>query len=275
MYSESRSEKLHNEDAFYSGNTIWIVVDGASALCGGDLMKTGSDASWLSHAICDARQALADCASSIEDNLKSVLRALRDQFPACRDAMIPSCALAIARVNSDRRALEYFVLGDCSLMIETDKDVLVFSDPAVGTFDGKVIERMQQLVLEDGGSFLAKRQDQRIKDMLLSNRMMKNNPKGGYSIADLNADWFSSVQGELPLENVKRFALYSDGFDQLQSFSTMDNRAFLIHLFESPDTVIDELFVFQDEDAVCSRLPRLKKRDDTTLVLVDQTDFCS
>lgn len=273
MYSESRSEKLHNEDAFYGESPVWIVVDGASALCGGDLMKTGSDAAWLSHAICDANQTLADCASSIEDNLKCVLRTLHDQFPACMDVMIPSCALAIARVNSDRRSLEYFVLGDCSLMIETDKDVLLFSDPAVGTFDGRVIEMMQQLVHEDGGSFLAKRQDQRIKDMLLANRMMKNNPEGGYSIADLNGDWFSSVQGELPLECVKRFALYSDGFDQLQSFSTMDNDAFLNHLFESPDRVLDELFAFQDEDAACTRLPRLKKRDDTTLVLVDRNDF--
>lgn len=266
QFASTFSEKVHNEDALYADDTLWIVADGASAIGPGDCMKTGSDAAWLSHALADAHEAFKNFTMPLEELVRQQLIQLKKNFP--EDGISPSAAIAIARLNVERGKLETFVLGDCVILIETADGTIRISDDAVSHFDQKVIDRMVQISQSEGIPFLQTRQDERIRSMLAQNRSKKNTPYG-YSIIDLNANWPSSLQSEVDIKDVHAIALFSDGFDQLQEFMHLDNDAFMKMTLEDPSRAMDFLYFFQEKDADCLQLPRLKKRDDTTLVCAE------
>lgn len=59
----------------------------------------------------------------------------------------------------------------------------------------------------------------------------------------------------------------SDGMMQLREFRRLDNTDFLDLLYRRQSRCFPLLMELQEEDVRCRVLPRLKKRDDTTLVL--------
>lgn len=296
MNSLSRSEKNVNEDAIAIVRTsdhtsekvrlydrkpeqyfepvidedpdLWMVVDGASGLTKADHMHMQSDAGWFSHFLCAYLASHNDSKRTLSDLLKEACLQAKARFENCPEIEQPSCALAILRKNQVTDSYEYLVLGDCVLLIErTDHSVMRITDPNIGSFDQMAIDEMERLSEERHEPFLAQRPA--VHSILVHNRGMKNKPDG-YAIADLSTDWLGrQLTGFFPIEQFLQAALYSDGFDQLQSFLNLSDGGFAGYLFSrKADELIDELFEKQEQDADCSRLPRLKKRDDTSLILV-------
>lgn len=247
---------------------FWMVADGASGLTKADHMHMQSDAGWFSHFLCAYMICHHDPNRTLSELLEEACLKAANRFEACPEIEQPSCAIAILRKNPITNHYDYLVLGDCVLLIEqTDHSVKRITDPSIGSFDQIAIDEMKRLSLLKQESFLEQRPS--VHSLLVQNRSMKNKPDG-YAIADLSADWLGhELTGTLEAEQFFQAALYSDGFDQLQSFLHLSNEDFAHHLFSfSADDLVDELFKLQEQDADCSRLPRLKKRDDTSLILV-------
>ncbi len=306
MYSESRSQKKNNEDVIFASDTLWIVADAASGLTKSDYMQQGSDAAWFSNflvssiakqietkdqavASSDHSDDLKNSDLSLSQILANACKQAADLFPACSELEMPSAAIAILYKNKAKNQFEYLVLGDCVLLLETDT-VTKITDPTIAAFDQLALDFMAKSSQEKHQPFL----DQRplANAILIENRKKKNQP-GGYFIVDCSTRWLGhELVGTVPLDALKRAALYSDGFDQLQSFleadsfllaaSNQDEKmhteadakgntdpAFLDYIFANQDSVLDQLYDLQEQDATCTILPRFKLRDDTSLILVD------
>ena len=305
MYSESRTEKKHNEDVIYASDNLWIVCDAASGLTKTDWMHQGSDAAWFSHFLVDfivnalkpeTNQSAPSC--SLSEILASACQQASTIFPPCSELEMPSAAIAVLYRNVAQKRFEYLVLGDCVLLAElvnearsgstsrlvseekktgssSDEPALTthkITDPTIAHFDGMALDFMKGRSQKLHEPFLAQRP--LANEILIANRQKKNQPDG-YAIADCTIRWAGhELSGTFSLEALKRAALYSDGFDQLQDFLQADqiihsDQAFLNFIFDHQNEVLDLLYQKQNQDSSCEIIPRLKLRDDTSLILVD------
>lgn len=294
----SRSEKKRNEDAIMIANTnqqsasnrilnaqdvfttrfdqnpnLWIVADGASGLTQADHMHTSSDAAWFSHFLCRYLCDHHDESQTLSTLLAKACLCAKVQFEDCPELEQPSCAIAILRKNESHHCFDYLLLGDCVLFFKLKEpqsnacSYLKITDDRIADFDQRAIDEMVRLAKEKHESLIAQRPF--VQSILIHNRNMKNKPNG-YAIVDLSTDWLHQERtGSIEMERFEHAALYSDGFDQLQSFLDLDNQQFGEYLFcHQAQDLVDKLFQFQQEDSNCIRLPRLKKRDDTSLILI-------
>lgn len=292
MYSESRTEKKHNEDVIYASDNLWIVCDAASGLTKTDWMHQGSDAAWFSHFLVDfivstlKPETNQPVSSSLSEILASACQQAANLFPPCSELEMPSAAIAILYRNVAQKRFEHLVLGDCVLLADlvnaqkktgssSDGPALTtykITDPTIAHFDGMALDFMKARSQKLHEPFLAQRP--LANEILIANRQKKNQPNG-YAIADCTTRWAGhELSGAFSLEALKRVALYSDGFDQLQDFLQADqiihsDQAFLNFVFDHQSEVLDLLYQKQNQDSSCEIIPRLKLRDDTSLILVD------
>lgn len=153
-----------------------------------------------------------------------------------------------------------------------DSPVCKITDSTIASFDGIALDFMKARSQASNEPFLAQRL--LANEILIANRKKKNQPDG-YAIADCTTRWAGrELTGTIPLSALKRAALYSDGFDQLQTFlqadqTTQSDQDFLNYIFDHQSEILDLLHDRQEQDAACQILPRLKLRDDTSVILVD------
>lgn len=271
MYFESRTEKQENEDACYANDKFLIVCDGASSLSKINHLDPISDAAWFSHFLTREIARQNDDANSLSDLLAEICRQAGELYPQAPKEDMPSAAIAILRRNDLTGQFDWLVLGDCTLMMEIEEPdqekedrILCIRDETIAAFDDLAISQMQKLADQKHEPLLSQRPF--VHEILTRNRSLKNKPEG-YAIADLTDAWQEMEHaGSIPISSLKRAALFSDGFLQLQEFRYLDNTAFLETIFADPEKAMDDLHELQEQDAACEKLPRLKKRDDTTLV---------
>lgn len=294
----NRSEKKQNEDAITIAKTLkheisnqivspqdvltcrlddqanlWIVADGASGLTKADHMHIASDAAWFSHFLCWYLAVHNDVTKTLSALLEEACLCAKRQFEDCPELEKPSCAIAILRKNETLHCFDYLLLGDCVLFFQlkdpqsAEISYLKVTDDRIAEFDQRAIDEMARLAKQKNESMIAQRPF--VQSILIHNRNQKNKP-GGYAIADLSNDWLhQEITGCIRFDQFEHAALYSDGFDQLQSFLSLDNHQFGQYLFShNAQDQVDLLFVYQDADPNCIQLPRLKKRDDTSLILI-------
>ena len=263
IFQAGYSEKVWNEDVCAAAEDYAFVLDGASGLNETNRMGPMSDACWLVSSLKNWLILHIHEDRSLEEILRDGLRHLADQYGEYSGLESPSCTITIIRIRNDE--LEYYVLGDSLLLIETEDRLYSFCDEAVEQVEGLMIARMQELSIEKMKPFLEMRPY--VSDLLQKHRLMKNTPEG-YWICDLSGVGLShAMTGSLPLEEVRRCALMSDGMMQLKEFRNLDNEGFLDLLYRRKSRCFPLLMEFQEQDIRCRVLPRLKKRDDTTLVL--------
>lgn len=263
IFQAGYSEKVWNEDVYAAGKDYAFVLDGASGLNNVNRMAPMSDACWLVRSLKNWLLLHLQEDRSLQEILSEGLDILKEQYGECSGLESPSCTITCIRIREDK--LEYFALGDSLLLIETKDRLYSFCDEAVEKLDNLVIARMQELSFEKMKPFLEMRPY--VTELLQKHRLMKNTPEG-YWICDLSKVGLShALQGSLPLNSVQRVALMSDGMMQLRDFRNLGNKEFLDLLFRRKSRCFPMLMELQEQDVRCRVLPRLKKRDDTTLIL--------
>lgn len=275
MFLQELSAKTHNEDVWAAGPNYWLVLDGASGLKENRLPMAMPDAAYFVRALksqLESRLNDEACQSqSLEDVLAQSIQALHPDFDWIKKEDLPSCTVCLLRRN--KNDFEYLILGDSPLYLGLKGQTLCIADPAVGRLDDTVIALMQELASKHSGSFLAQRSHPDVRALLLANRMQKNKTDG-YAICDPSLDWKGrAIMGKVNAQDVKCAALMSDGFEQLRQFLQLDADAFLRHIQADPASCFEQLWTLQEQDADCLQLPRLKKRDDTTLLFLDFEDL--
>lgn len=171
-----------------------------------------------------------------------------------------STVVMVRRVNG---VLEYLVLGDSTFIVEVGSEVVAVSDKRIDNVGAELWEAMAALPT---GS--AEHQAARIRFVEHQRRM--RNRRGGYPIASNDPDAaYEALTGSVPVEDVGRAALLSDGATRFVEFG-LGSYADLLDILETstPARLFDIVRQAEAADPDGARWPRAKKRDDIAAVFL-------
>lgn len=171
----------------------------------------------------------------------------------------PAGMVVMARATGDD--FEYLVLGDSTLVIETNDGIKVVSDHRID--DVAAAEKAAMTALPVG---TPEHQAARIKFVRLQ-QSLRNKP-GGYWIGSTDpAAAYEAITGTVPASEIQRAALMSDGVTRFVEFDLGTWRELLAILDTyGPTTVFSRIRAAEAADPDGVRWPRAKKTDDVAVV---------
>lgn len=174
----------------------------------------------------------------------------------------PSAALAIVQVHDD--SLRYLVLGDVTLVIETNDGLLIVSDNRVNATASA--ERELADALPAGSSEKAEALV-RMKHAELAAR----NVPGGFWVAAADPNVVSqALTGEISTKTVTRVVLLTDGATRaVIPFRIYDWPSLLSAVItDGPDKLIEQIRRAENADPSAVQHPRNKIHDDATVAVI-------
>lgn len=270
----NESIKKVNEDIAYADENMAWVLDGATGLTDKKLTSFESDARWFVNEWDKYLKAnLNDKCKSIRNIVLEGIGIIRDKFykesglEYIEEIKRPSASISIVRKNED--IIEYFMLGDCTLLIkDIDNNVTRIKDILLEKFDNRAISEMLKVRDEKNISWVEARKI--INPILIENRLLKNT-QDGYWILEFNEEAVSHcIEGKFFHKEVKNLALMSDGFSAIVDTYKYFNEGELIERLiefgcEKTYKLIREI---EEDDKDLLKYPRLKKGDDCTIVFI-------
>ncbi len=167
----------------------------------------------------------------------------------------PSSTVVMVRRTLTR--VEYLVLGDSTLVLEVNGEVVTVSDRRIDSVGADLYRRM-------AGLPTGTPEHQAARIAFVENQRRMRNRAGGYPIAsnDPRAA-YEAVIGSYPAESVSRIALLSDGATRFVEFGLGSFRDALDILDSSqPYRLFDRVREAEASDPSGRRWPRAKRRDD-------------
>lgn len=172
----------------------------------------------------------------------------------------PSATVAILRTHDQR--VDYLVLSDALVAIETPTGIVVHTDPSV---DHAAAELKAAVLRERLGT---PEHAERKRAMVTGQRKLRN-VSGGYWVAAGNsAAADHAVTGSLPLGDVRRAAVLSDGAAVLVDYGLATWPDVLDFLTDSgPTGLIERVRKAEADDPSGKQWPRFKPSDDATAAI--------
>jgi len=250
-----------NEDWFSASPHLVVVLDGATART-----NTGCThgISWYAAHLGSAlSQGAADANLSLKDVLAAGIESVAALHPQCdlTHEGTPSAAVAMVRLQDGW--VDYLVLGDVSIVLDTSAGISAVSDERVS--QTAPIERR----IADGYSIGSVEKSEALVRMKHAELAMRNRP-GGYWIAAADPSAASqALARRIAIGSLRRFAVLTDGAARIVNvFGELSWRE-LLDLAEKdgPETVLRRVRVAEESDPEGVRWPRNKRSDDATLAL--------
>ncbi|MFI6485572.1 hypothetical protein ACIBH1_47240 [Nonomuraea sp. NPDC050663] len=258
------SVDVANEDAVAATSGVVAVVDGVSTsrLATGCIHGTPWYANSLATQIVAAasREPGRDLRGVLFEALQSVALSHADTCDLTADGT-PSATVAIARPYGEQ--LDYLVLSDATIAIETGAGVEVISDKRV---DALVGDLSLAAKLATPGS---EDQKERMEELITTQRRLRN-VEGGYWLAGAVPEAAQhAVAGSLPLGEVRTVAVMSDGASCLVDvYQSMEwGRALAMLAADGPEAWLRRVREIELADASKQQWPRYKVSDDATIAL--------
>lgn len=261
----SRPGSRHSPNEDWAGVTMHaaVVLDGVTAPSD---LDTGCMHSvpWYVHQL--GSSLLARLAADDVDLIDVLAMAIKN----VADLHVGTCDLAnsgtpsatVAVIRSRNQHIEWLVLADAAILIESDDGLKVITDGRVNDF--AAVQRDAALSTASGGE-----RRQLINELVSAQRKVRNQP-GGYWVAGSNPDAAreATVGATNALEG-QRCALMSDGVTRLVEFGDL-SWAGLFEVLEQngPDAVLNRIREIEASDSDLTRWPRYKASDDATAVVV-------
>lgn len=201
---------------------------------------------------------------SISDSLaKAISRVGALHADTCVLAAPGTPAAAVAALRVRGRSVEYLVLADTSIVLDTTSGVTVVSDHRVENAAPEATARTRE---DPIGS-----PEHQAKVAHMSKvQLERRNTAGGYWVAASDpAAAEHAITGALPIGEVTRVAVLTDGASRaVDMFRKMDWLECLDFLqVHGPRDLIAFVRSIEDEDPDGRRWPRFKKSDDATAAL--------
>lgn len=264
-----------NEDLAHVADSSAWILDGASGLNDQKHTDNCSDGQWfvqkwneyLLETIDDYSRNLKEIVSEGIDNVKNNYFKTLTR-PNLDPVSFPSSAIVIVRIK--KMKLEYFILGDCTLVIDSiGSSYKSIVDDRIDVFDNKAIEEINKLQKTEHISFGEARK--RTIPLLRKHRSLKNK-MDGYWILEFNKDAVEhAIYDEERLHGETNLLLMSDGFAQLSTtYNKTKHVGQLLALAKkmSLNSLYEEILKFAERDDECLSFPRLKKIDDASAILL-------
>lgn len=265
-----------NEDRVGQARRAAWVLDGATGLTDDSFTDAASDGAWfvdrfdraLSATVTDVERSLSEIVTECIETVASDFAALVSEDDV-DDAALPSGALALARW--DETSLEYFVLGDCSLAVAHEDELVTHFGEGPRELDDEVVREMQSLLTEQGYSYGEAREA--VSDTLAAHRRLKNEPDGYWTLG-LEPDAVDHATiGSHPRSTIEDACLFSDGFEPIVETYDLfrDWGTAMDYVRENgPVRTVRILRAVEESDPNCTRYPRLKPSDDAGFVLLSR-----
>jgi len=259
----------HNEDAIYTCEKFAFVIDGATGLLKENISDMASDAQWFSQTLKKYLiENLTNCSLSIKDIIKNAILEINKKYDHFKGAdkitSKPSASIALFRINKD--ILEYFILGDCSLIIRYKTNNLKHLKlDDLSKLDKANIKKMKKIATQKSINVIEARS--LINDSLVKTRLSQNT-EGSYWIISDNLEAVNhSLCGNIPIKNISQIVGLSDGFSQIFDKFKFYTKKELLQLLNtsSIEDIYKTLWRLQEEDKFCNNYPRFKIRDDASI----------
>jgi len=263
-----------NEDAFgYAGNCAW-VLDGSTGLNGKRLVaaEDGSDAQWYAAAFSAYLQdALPKAEGTLPEVFSNGVRQVWAEFEgraggSVKREDVPCCVGTAVRIRDG--FLEYICVGDCCLLIRfRDGSVTELLDSTLVGLDNNTLRLAVEISRKEG--IPISQCKAKILPELRRVRMTMNTPEGYISLADNAQSVLQAKTGRIPLSQIRDVCMVSDGFSEYYNmFGLADSLERFMDDVETlpPETLFDRLLSAQKADGECTRHPRFKLSDDSTIL---------
>ena len=263
-YTLASGAPADNEDWFGATDDAVVVLDGATIRT-----ETGCTHG-LQWYVRRLGAALLDGAADTSRTLREVLadaigqvRALHVDTCDLNHPGTPSAAVGIVRQTGDH--VEWLVLADITVMVQTDDNLLVEVDNRVSETAPAERAACDQYLIgteEKLEAIVA------MKHLELAAR----NVDGGYWVASVVPEAAEHARtGSWPTADVRSIGVCSDGTMRCLRLTTVTNYAAAMAVLAAsgPQWLVDYVRAAEDSDPQGARWPRNKARDDATAVYLD------
>lgn len=259
-----------NEDKIgYFNNYIWLM-DGVTCLSD-SLTGELSDSKWFVDKFSEILVQNLDDSLKLKEILKKTVVKSYEAYRTVTNYQVieknqyPSSSLIILRQKGDQ--LEYYLLGDSTLIIENGQKVIHLTQDTLGEFEKVILQKISHTFISQKISFEEARKAHSLE--ILEKRSQRNE-EGGYYILSFEQNALDyGLQGELEIRQPLYFLMMSDGFSRyLELFNRVENCfKFMESVRERGlSTIGKELYDIEEYDSDCMHYLRFKKRDDTTCI---------
>lgn len=275
--TQARPGKTQNEDLVHAGPASTWLLDGAS-VPRGLVSCCERGAAWYVACI---TQALKDALETCPDvELRTAVATAIDEVrlqhrAACgvaSPAVGPSATLALVR--SRGQLLDWLVLGDATLLLNTGEEVVHISDGRLAALNPGLRAQIRSR-LRGGGGYDSE-EHRRLVALLVDAERAARNTAGGYWIAgDDPGAADHALTGTIAIgtgpDAVRGLALLSDGADRaVRLFGLYPGwrELFAALTDDGPAAVIARVRRAEDDDPHGRAHPRTSRSDDATALLL-------
>lgn len=278
-YANDRGNRC-KEDRIGFGENYAYVMDGATGLTTGLIQQYLSDTVWfVEHATNYLNKALENNVTidsgylfrNLSNDLHSNLRAYIDSEDYLEE-QLPSAAIILLRKIDETLVIESY--GDCTAVVEyTNGRYEIIHDGRATELDRGIINHMQALVRQDG--ITMREAKKMVHPLLLNNRQLKNK-KSGYTAMDITTDYIDKgLKRVLNYQDIQSVWLFSDGVDSY--YTDLDLATDAVDMVKrmketSVHQVIDQLRIREEADELCEKYPRMKPKDDASIIQISCND---
>lgn len=260
----SASPGRANEDFALWDDHVAVLLDGAGMP--NELQPPCTHGvSWFARALGTALCSAASDSESLRDALASAIvrtAGLHRDTCAVDDPLSPSATLAMLRVRGD--AVEWLVLGDCTLLLDDRHSVEVISDDRLAA-----VAREERSAMKAALPGSAERR-QLHAHLVETERALRNRP-GGYWVAAADSQAAdAALCGSHPRGDVAQAALLTDGAARLTTTFAATDWSGCLGILErhGPKALIEQVREAELSDTALTRWPRSKAHDDATALYI-------
>lgn len=175
---------------------------------------------------------------------------------------MPSASVAIVKFYKDK--VEYFLLGDCTIVINDTNENIILKDDGVCKFDNMIFEKMKKL--NKNKSLSVKDKKDILLPYIIENRLKKNSEEGYWILEFDELAVEKSMHDYISINDELKLIISSDGFscayDRYNIFSVEN----IIQIVEENgiEYVNDKVRKLEHEDKNGLIFPRFKESDDSS-----------
>lgn len=259
-----------NEDRIGSfKNYVWLM-DGVTCLTE-SMTGEVTDSKWFVDKFSEILIQNLDDTKELKEILRKTINKIDETYRALTNYQVieknqyPSSSIIILRQKCNQ--LEYYLLGDSTLIIKNGQEVISLKQDTLGEFEKEILQKINRTQISQNISFEEAKKAH--VSEILSKRTHRNE-EGGYYILSFEQNAIDhGIQGELVIQKPLHFLMMSDGFSRyLDVFNkAADSLEFIENVrVQGLSAIGKEIYDIEENDQNCTRYLRLKKRDDTTCI---------
>jgi hypothetical protein len=269
LASQAAPGRADNEDLAFAAGGLVGVLDGVTAPPGVDPGCVHGPAWYVRRLSSHLQRTAASPGTSLVEALAEAIHAVRGDHEGRCDLdhpNTPAATLAVARATEAH--VEYLVLSDAHLLLDTGDQVQVITDQRYAA----AVADIRQAALTGATAIGTTDHDALLRQVALRRQQRINRP-GGYWIAAATPEAaHEATTGQQPLtgpHRIRRAALLTDGAScAVEKFSLFDWRGLLDLVTQhGPHELIRQVRAAENADQTGRTRPRYKRHDDATVLL--------